>query len=283
MLRMMTTRSTAMTDADAALTRLQDTLRAMGTMAVAVSGGVDSMTLAVVAHRVAPQRVRMIHAVSAAVPSQATARVNEYAEREQWQLQTIDAGEFADPQYRANPANRCFFCKTNLYGTMAQVCSEPLVSGTNVDDLGDYRPGLKAAEAHQVRHPYVESAINKALVRAIAHQLELTDLAELPSAPCLSSRIETGIAIDPRVLPVVNDIERLLSQTLSASTVRCRVRQQGVVIELDESTLGNLDGDERGELTDAINQRFAAIGHQHAVFFESYRMGSAFLRPPGSG
>ena len=269
-----------MTDSDAALSRLQDTLREMGTMAVAVSGGVDSMTLAVVAHRVAPQRVRMIHAVSAAVPSQATVRVNEYAQREQWRLRTIDAGEFADPQYRANPANRCFFCKTNLYGTMAQVCAEPLVSGTNVDDLGDYRPGLKAAEAHQVRHPYVESGITKAMVRAIAHRLALTDLAELPSAPCLSSRIETGIAIDPRVLPVVNDVERLLGRSLSASTVRCRVRHQGVVIELDESTLDRLGDQEREELSEAVHERFAAIGHQHSVFFESYRMGSAFVRPP---
>jgi uncharacterized protein len=270
-----------MTDTNAALTRLQATLRDMGAMAVAVSGGVDSMTLAVVAHRIAPRQVRMIHAVSAAVPTQATARVNEYAQREQWQLQTIDAGEFADPQYRANPANRCFFCKTNLYATMAQVCAQPLVSGTNVDDLGDYRPGLQAAAAHQVRHPYVECGISKALVRAIAHRLALTDLAELPSAPCLSSRIETGIAIDPRVLPVVNDVERLLGRTLGASTVRCRVRHQGVVIELDEATLARLRAGQREELAATVNERFAAIGHQHAVFFESYRMGSAFVRPAG--
>jgi uncharacterized protein len=268
-----------MTDANMALTRLHKVLRDMGTMAVAVSGGVDSMTLAVVAHRLAPQQVRMIHAVSAAVPSQATERVNEYAQREQWRLQTIDAGEFSDPQYRANPANRCYFCKTNLYGTMSQVCSDPLVSGTNVDDLGDYRPGLQAATAHDVRHPYVEAGITKALVRAIAQQLDLTDLAELPSAPCLSSRIETGIAIDPRVLPIVNDVERLLDATLSAATVRCRVRRQGVVIELDEATLDSLDAKQRDELSDAIKQRFAGIGHQHAVFFESYRMGSAFVRP----
>ncbi|MFT5176069.1 MAG: hypothetical protein ACI8W7_004263 [Gammaproteobacteria bacterium] len=268
-----------MTDSSAALIRLQDIVRDMGTMAVAVSGGVDSMTLAVVAHRVAPQQVRMIHAVSAAVPTQATERVNEYARREQWRLQTIDAGEFSDPQYRANPANRCYFCKTNLYGTMTQVCQDPLVSGTNVDDLGDYRPGLQAATAHQVRHPYVEAGITKALVRAIAHSLDLTDLAELPSAPCLSSRIETGISIDPRVLPVVNDVERLLDATLSASTVRCRVRHQGVVIELDEPTLEGLGSAQRVALTDEIKQRFAAIGHQHAVFFESYRMGSAFVRP----
>jgi uncharacterized protein len=162
---------------------------------------------------------------------------------------------------------------------MAQVCAQPLVSGTNVVDLGDYRPGLQAAAAHQVRHPYVESGISKALVRAIAHQLALTDLAELPSAPCLSSRIETGIAIDPRVLPVVNDVERLLGRTLGASTVRCRVRHQGVVIELDESTLARLRARQRAELAAAVNERFAAIGHQHAVFFESYRMGSAFVRP----
>ena len=81
------------------------------------------------------------------------------------------------------------------------------------------------------------------------------------------------------MLPVVNDVERLLDATLSASTVRCRVRHQGVVIELDEPTLEGLGSAQRVALTDEIKQRFAAIGHQHAVFFESYRMGSAFVRP----
>ena len=95
------------------LEQLTAVLRDIGPVAIAVSGGVDSMTLAVVAHRV-NNECQMFHAVSAAVPEQATARVKQYAEQENWQLNLIDAGETSDPAYLANPANRCYFCKTNL-------------------------------------------------------------------------------------------------------------------------------------------------------------------------
>lgn len=271
--------ASAMSDPTLLLADLEQVLRAAAPLAVAVSGGVDSMTLAVVAHRACPGRVRMVHAVSAAVPAQATARVRRHASREGWDLRVVDAGEFADPRYRDNPADRCFYCKSSLYATMARLCSETLVSGTNCDDLGDYRPGLRAAVQHQVRHPFVEVGIDKACVRAIARALELDDLAELPAAPCLSSRIETGIAIDPRVLPVVNAVERLIGDSLSPRTVRCRVRHDGVVIELDEASLQTLAGDGRDALAADVARRFAAIGELRPVSFAPYRMGSAFLRP----
>ena len=178
----------------AAARALDRVLTAIGPAGVAVSGGVDSTTLAVVAHRRFPERSSMVHAVSPAVPPEATARVRELARDEGWDLKVIDAGEFQDPDYLANPVNRCFFCKTNLYGTMRRHVSGVLVSGTNLDDLGDYRPGLEAAKRHGVRHPYVEAEIDKAGVRALARHLGLGALAELPAAPCLSSRVETGIA-----------------------------------------------------------------------------------------
>ena len=158
-------------------------LRGIGTVAVAVSGGVDSMTLAVVAGRTLGRDARMYHAVSPAVPSEATRRVHAYADREGWTLDVMDAGEFGDARYMANPANRCYFCKTNLYGSMAARATGTLVSGTNVDDLGDFRPGLAAAGEHAVRHPYVEAGFRKDDVRALARSLELDDLAELPAAP----------------------------------------------------------------------------------------------------
>ena len=267
-----------MSDPAARLAHLERLLRAAAPLAVAVSGGVDSMTLAVVAHRACKGRVRMVHAVSAAVPVQATARVRRHAAREGWDLHVVDAGEFADQRYRDNPADRCFYCKSSLYATMARLCAEPLVSGTNSDDLGDYRPGLRAAQQHRVRHPYVEAGIDKAGVRAIARTLGLDDLAELPAAPCLSSRIETGIAIDPRVLPVVNAVERLVGAALSPRTVRCRVRHAGVVIELDESSLHALTDHERDALAADVARRFAGIGERRPVLFAPYRMGSAFLR-----
>lgn len=262
------------------LADLERVLRSAAPLAVAVSGGVDSMTLAVIAHRACPGRVRVVHAMSAAVPAQASARVRRHAACEGWDLQLVDAGEFADPRYRDNPADRCFYCKSSLYATMARLCSETLVSGTNCDDLGDYRPGLRAAGQHQVRHPYVQAGIDKAGVRAIARHLGLEDLADLPAAPCLSSRIETGIAIDPRVLPVVNAVERAIGAAISPRTVRCRVRHAGVVIELDEASLQKLTGAARDAMAADVARQFAVIGEQRPVVFAPYTMGSAFLRPP---
>jgi uncharacterized protein len=260
----------------AALEAVLDGLPAVN---VAVSGGVDSMTLAVIAHRARPRATRMVHAVSAAVPAHATARVRRYAAAEGWRLTELDAGEMADDRYRANPANRCYFCKTRLYSAMRSECGGPLVSGTNLDDLNDWRPGLAAADAHGVRHPYVEAGIDKPAVRALARGLGLVDLAELPAAPCLSSRVETGIAIDPRVLPVIDEVERWLRGALGPRTVRCRLRRDGVVVELDEAALAKIEGAERERVAAEVVTRFTRIGIRHPVRFARYRMGSAFLRP----
>ena len=263
----------------AALERVIETI---GRVAVAVSGGVDSMTLAVVAHRVLGASATMVHAVSPAVPADATERVERYARREGWRLVRIDAGELLDARYVANPVNRCYFCKTNLYSTIAPLASAgvTIVSGTNTDDLGDFRPGLAAAAEHSVRHPYVECGIGKPAIRAIATWLGLDDLAELPAAPCLSSRVETGIAIDPDVLKAIDACERLVRDVTGAATVRCRVRRDAVVVELDDTALADLEAPRRAALAGEVDERMTAAGVSRVLRFEPYRMGSAFLRPP---
>lgn len=264
-----------MPDESTPIDRLHAALSDCHDPAIAVSGGVDSMTLAVIAaRRLAEHPVTAIHAVSPAVPEAATARVRAYAEREGWNLRVIDAGEFADAEYRRNPANRCYFCKTNLYGTMAEVHGGTLLSGTNTDDLGDWRPGLEAAENHGVRHPYVMAGIDKAAVRALARKLALDDLAELPSAPCLSSRVETGIAIDPNALLVIDRVETLIREALVPETVRCRQRHNGFVIEMDAAGLAGLNEPGAAPLRAEIE---ALCGGP--VGYAPYRMGSAFLRP----
>ncbi len=260
------------------LARLNAVVESIGPLAVAVSGGVDSMTLSVVAHRTLHSAARMYHAVSPAVPADATERVQRYAECYGWELTLVDAGEFEDPIYLANPADRCFYCKTNLYAAIARGAVATVASGTNLDDLSDYRPGLRAAELHGVRHPYVEAGIDKAGVRGIARTLGLDDLAELPAAPCLSSRIETGIAIDANTLGAVYRSERLVARVLSPRTVRCRVRGHAVVVEIDAESLASLDVQTRGSLRNRVAANFAHIGVKRPVEFEPYRMGSAFLR-----
>ncbi len=245
-------------------------------LAVAVSGGVDSMTLAYHAHALLGGEALMFHAASPAVPPSATARVRDYAVRQGWSLVVLDAGEFDDETYLANPVNRCLFCKTNLYGTLAAETDRQIVSGTNIDDLGDFRPGLEAAAAHGVRHPFVEAGIDKSGVRMLASELGLADLAELPAAPCLSSRVETGIPIDPAQLPRIDAVERHVGASLKTRTVRCRVRRSGVVLELDRDTHDRLDHATAASLSREIASLMAVPVRD--VSFAIYRRGSAFLR-----
>ncbi|KSV75501.1 hypothetical protein N185_16815 [Sinorhizobium sp. GW3] len=253
-------------------------LNDVATAALAVSGGVDSMTLAVFAHRhMGRERVTMMHAVSAAVPLEATERVRIWAKRENFRLEMIDAGEFDDENYRSNPANRCFFCKGNLYGTIAGLTEATIFSGTNLDDLAEYRPGLEAAKRHAVRHPFVEAGMTKSAVRYLARDLGLGNLADLPASPCLSSRVETAIRIEPALLQVVHAVEKLINDCLSPAIVRCRLRSTGIVIELDRLALKAADLDTREGLVRKIAMLLPSDIARKPIGFSAYRNGSAFL------
>ena len=257
---------------------LEAVVDGLGEAVVAVSGGVDSLTLAVFAgRRLGADRVLMMHAASPAVSAEATLRVQRQAEREGWRLEVIDAGEFADARYRANPADRCFFCKTNLYGAIAARTARQILSGANTDDLAEYRPGLDAARDHGVRHPYLEAGLDKAAVRALARLLGLPEIAELPAAPCLSSRVETGLRIDAAELAAIHEVERLLQGALRPRTVRCRIRAAGVVVELDADTLAGLGPHRREDLSAEVAALMPSAVAARGVRFEPYRSGSAFL------
>jgi uncharacterized protein len=256
-----------------ALSRLCSILNGMRSVAVAVSGGVDSLTLAAAAFQTLGSAAEMFHAVSPAVPAEATDRTRHLAHVQGWTLHVFNAGEFADARYLANPHNRCFFCKFNLYGAIATLTSLPIASGTNLDDLGDFRPGLDAARDHGVRHPLVEAGIDKNAVRALAAELKLGAIADLPAAPCLSSRVETGLPIEAPVLALIERTEIVVRETLSPRIVRCRVRATGLVIELDPATLDRLDPAKQASL----QQRISALSGRAAVAFAPYRMGSAFV------
>lgn len=232
------------------------------------------MTLAHVARRYSRAATTVVHAVSPAVPGEATARVRAHAQAHGWTLRLVDAGELADADYRRNPVNRCFYCKTNLYGQIRSSTGLPIASGTNVDDLGDYRPGLAAAKDHDVVHPFVEAGIGKRQIYAIAEAHALHDLAALPAQPCLASRIETGIAVDAPSLRFIEDAERELAALLpTAGSIRCRITSAGVVIEC--ATLPA--GDDRQRVERWVAAHCVRAGRQFAGM-RPYRRGAAFLR-----
>ncbi len=260
--------------------KLAAVIEGYGDITIALSGGVDSMTLSSFAHRrFGPGRVTMVHAVSPAVPAEATARVRAQAAGENWRLELVDAGEFGDERYRANPLNRCFFCKSNLYQTLAALTEGVLVSGTNSDDLGDFRPGLEAAADHAVKHPYVEAGLAKSDVRRLALELDLPKLAALPASPCLASRVETGIRIDAGDMAAIDKVETRLRRQLAPETVRCRVRPNGIVIELDDAALHALTPDGRADAVDLVIREFDLTPNLQ-VQIVPYRQGSAFVGNP---
>lgn len=264
----------ALQDARTLAARLIAVLAAYDDLAIAVSGGIDSMTLAFMAHRFAAKPVRMVHAVSPAVPAEAAVRIKDYAAREGWNLALVDAGEFADPSYRANPVNRCYFCKSNLYDRIRGLSAGVIASGTNLDDLSDFRPGLKAAEERRVVHPFVEAGIGKAGIRALARRHGLTDIAELPAQPCLASRVETGIRIDADDLAFIDAAERHVREHVSATAeVRFRLTHHGVVLEV-----GGADSVDLQPLAD-LAARFCQNAGRVFAGVKPYRKGSAFLQP----
>ena len=153
----------------------------------------------------------------------------------------------------------------------------PLVAaGTNTDDLSDYRPGLQAAAEHGVLHPFVDAGMSKADVRVLARLLGLGDLAELPSAPCLASRIETGLRVEPADLQVIDRVEVMLRGLLGNETLRCRLLRGGWAVELDRLALASLSAQKRAEIVAQVQRSTA---DDRPVRLRAYSRGSAFVHP----
>jgi len=256
-------------------TRLAQALRDASPLVVAVSGGIDSLTLATFAWSLRPTglQVSFCFADGAAVPRAARDRVHGVARDQGWgnALVVVDAGEVAAPAYAQNPVDRCYHCKSHLFVAVAAAFpAATICTGANLDDVSDYRPGRVAAKERQVQEPFIAAGYTKDDVRALARDLGLGALSELPASPCLSSRIETGVAIDPSLLAVVDAVEERV-RGLGAKVVRCRVRADKVVVEHD-----GVVGD-----TDVIAAAAPVLVHHDValpVLTAPYSKGSAFLR-----
>ncbi len=265
------------------LPALRELVRGFPSALLGYSGGVDSAFLAVTL-RQELGRDRMVAAIgrSASYPAAQWAAARALAERFDVPLVEIDTHELEDPDYRANPTNRCFFCKTELWARLVPVARARgcavVCDGTNADDLGEgeHRPGYAAGARAGVRSPLAEVGMTKGQIRAASRELGLPTW-DAPAAPCLSSRVAYGLSITPRRLAQVEHAEAYLRELGVPGDLRVRHNGDRARIEVEPSWVPWVEA-----RLEAVRRRLSALGFAVVeVDPRGYRRGSLILERAG--
>lgn len=260
---------------DALLKGLEAVIRPHGRALTAFSGGVDSTLVAAVARRVLGRdNAPAVIGDSPSLPRAELAEAQALAELLDLKLVLIEPDEQYDPGYQANAGDRCYYCKTHLYEHLQTYARdqhfETIFNGTNTDDLGDHRPGLRAASEAQVASPLLEAGLDKQAVRQLAKQLGLPNW-DKPAAACLASRIPYGTSVTPQRLSQVEQAEEALK---ALGFLGLRVRHHGQVARIElpiDQMQQMLDSGVRLEAAEALK----AVGFLHICLdLEGFRSGS---------
>lgn len=264
----------------AASERLRETVRSLGSALVAFSGGLDSALVLRVCTLELGDRAVGLTAVGPALPEDERADAARVAVALGARHVFVDSREIDDPSYAANPVNRCFYCKSELYRITSEKVVElglaHVVNGTNLDDLGDYRPGLDAAREAGVRSPLVEAGLDKATVREVARHLGM-DVWDKPASACLASRIPYGTPVTRDRLARIDRFESAL-RGLGFRQLRVRHHEDLARVELGvEEMQKSLDEAVRRRIVEAGK----ASGYRYVTLdLGGYRVGSFNERLP---